>query len=116
MKKLSFKEIEEIIRKNDLIDALWDIVIFEEPEVEYGNASTIDFKSLRKFFNNSEIIEKDAKLTNDDIWCVLYFKQYDVYIKLYGEFNSYGNNFYYNNIDEVTPQEKTCIEYITKNN
>lgn len=112
MKKTA-RELIEIINQNDLLDVLFN------DEIEYAKLEDADGNNVddsKDYITNvlglGELEYKDGRYDTSEFWQVIYFKDHDVYLKIYGEYDSYGQGEHsYDGIKEVKPKEVTIIKY-----
>ena len=92
-------ELIKYIIKNDLQSFL-----FEE-------ISNTDDADVNEFLGKME--QKDYVVNSDEMYCVVYFIDHDIYLRLSGEFDSYGGgeHGYNGEIKEVNPKQKTITVY-----
>lgn len=71
------------------------------------------FSYLKGKFEFEEFERIEQVCNSDEMYTVIYFKESDIYLKLIGEYDSYGNNDhnYTRGIIEVKPISKTIIAY-----
>lgn len=120
------KEIIKIIRDNNLQkllcnidDPYYCIDILEENDL-------IDEETYEKIENYEEYLNKflsNLKLTNfedvesvcnsDDLYTIIHFKNDDIYIKITGTYDSYGNgeHDYDDSVTQVFPKQVTITKY-----
>ena len=112
---------------NELIKLITDNNL-QEIFCEFGTG----YNTLSEFFENKRYGEEDKevyenienlKLDNvesvdsccnsDELYNVVYFKDYNIYLEFTGEYDSYGSgdHNYDGSIREVFPKEVTVIQY-----
>jgi hypothetical protein len=104
-------ELIEIIRKKDLLEPLFDGDLkWAEVEDEEGNPIEDTETYFKELFG--EIEYKDGRCDTSEFWQVIYFKDHEVYLEIYGEYDSYGQGEHdYSGVKEVKPVTKTVIAY-----
>ena len=92
------EELIQIIKENDLHHALFEC---------YEASETVDFP---KDYEQVEYI-----CNSDEMYCVIHFKEENIYLQLDGEYDSYGggDHWYKGNIKEVFPKQVTITVYAT---
>lgn len=113
MKKLTFKEISEIIKEYDLYKYLFaeDDYYLEDLIIKGKEDEENVEKALKEI--GFDYIQVDYVCNTDEMFCVIYFKDSDIYIKLTGEYDSYGqyDHEYHRKITQVFPKEIKKIIY-----
>lgn len=113
-------EIIETIQKENLLEFFFELdgEFFEkydryldEDETDLINTEEKEEKYLKKLgLQNYE--DKGGRCDTSQFWNVVYFPDYDVYIKISGWYDSYGNYEHgYNKIEEVKPKQVTTTIY-----
>ena len=72
----------------------------------------VDFETFERLkLDNVESV--DSCCNSDELYTVVYFKDYNIYLKFTGEYDSYGSgeHNYNGEIREVFPKEVTVIQY-----
>lgn len=72
----------------------------------------VDFETFERLkLHRAESV--DSAYNSDELYNVVYFKDYNIYLKFTGEYDSYGsgNHNYNGSIREVFPKEVTVIQY-----
>lgn len=105
MKKTA-RELIEIIVQNDLLKPLFDDD-FDDFELEDEEGEDIeDIENWLKELGLGELEYKDSREDTSEFWTVIYFKDHDVYLKIYGEYDSYGQGDHeFEGVKEVFPKE-----------
>lgn len=118
MKKLTFKEIEEILNSGifydyDCAPVSWmnEEVYTSADEIEIQTNSDETFKDLFSQLGEIKTVYQfGGEGCGDDYYTIYHFVTHDVYIKFAGWYAShYGSE--YSNMYEVRPIEVTKIEY-----
>ena len=114
MKKLTFKEISEIIKKYDLFEYLFsqDEYLLED-KFDENELNGLTEKEFLKSLNFDNYEQVDYVCNTDEMYTVIYFKDFDIYIKLTGEYDSYGQyeHEYDDEINQVFPKQITKTIY-----
>lgn len=101
MEKLTFEKICQLITMYNLVENLFNDYI---PE---------DIKKNLEFhgFKNYETVQYVCN--SDEMYLTLHFKDVDIYVQLYGTYDSYGeyNHDYSSEIKQVFPKQKTITVY-----
>lgn len=114
MKKLTFEEISEIIREYDLYKYLFegDDYYLEDLIIKGKEDEENVEKALKEI--GFDYIQVDYVCNTDEMFVVLYFENSDIYVRLTGEYDSYGqyDHEYHRKITQVFPKEikKTIYE------
>lgn len=85
---------------------------FFERDFDYIDASQGMYEFLATLgIKNFEIV--DERIDSSEFWAIIYFKDEDIYLKITGEYDSYGNGYhqYYSYITEVRPKVVEKIIY-----
>lgn len=92
------EEIIKIIQDNQLQESLFDQDVDDVGLIELGLPT---FEQVEWVCNS------------DEMYCVIHFKDDNIYLKLTGEYDSYGEceHDYNNGIKEVFPKEVTITKY-----
>ena len=120
-----FKEIQDIIIKNELVKFFFEYYNYDKEAYLYIFNKEGDFEFedtdqvliyLEKFLNLSNFEVVESTCNSDTMYCVVYFKDDNIYVKLKGEYDSYGNydHDYFNDknhIIEVKPKKIEVIIY-----
>lgn len=72
----------------------------------------VDFETFERLkLHRAESV--DSAYNSDELYNVVYFKDYNIYLKFTGKYDSYGsgNHNYDGSIREVFPKEVTVIQY-----
>lgn len=107
------KELIEIIVQNDLLKPLFD---GDFDEVEIGDEDGEYIENVEKYVKETlglgELEYKDSREDTSQFWQVIYFKDHDVYLRIEGEYDSYGQGEHeYDTIEEVKPKEVLTVIY-----
>ncbi len=111
MKKTA-RELIEIITQKDLLESLFfdGDLKYVDAEDEEGNIIEDTEAYFKDLFG--EIEYKEGRCDTSEFWQVVYFKDHDVYLEIYGEYDSYGQGEHdYSGIKEVKPVTKTVVVY-----
>lgn len=105
MKKTA-RELIEIIVQNDLLKPLFDDDFDDfEPEDEEGEGIE-DIENWLKELGLGELEYKDSREDTSEFWTVIYFKDHDIYLRIDGVYDSYGQYEHeYNSVKQVFPKE-----------
>lgn len=106
------QELIEIIVQNDLMKPLFgddfDDFDIEDEEGEYID----DPREYVKNLGLGEIEYKDSREDTSEFWTVIYLKDHDIYLRIDGVYDSYGQYEHeYNNVTQVFPKEVTQTIY-----
>lgn len=111
-KAINGKDICKIIMDNSLQKAF----AREEDWVDYIEYNEEEFKSPEEYMEslnlrNFEFVE--GVCNSDELYQIVYFKDQNVYIKITGTYDSYGNydHEYDDEVTEVFPKQKTITYY-----
>lgn len=114
MKKLTFEEIREIIKEYDLYKYLFeeDDYYLEDLIIKGKEDEENVKKALKEIgFDYRQV---DYVCNTDEMFVVLYFENSNIYVRLTGEYDSYGqyDHEYHRKITQVFPKEikKTIYE------
>jgi hypothetical protein len=116
MEKLTFEQISEIIKKYDLFQYLFnqdeDEYLLED-KFEENELNGLTGKEFLKSLNFDNYEQVDYVCNTDEMFTIIYFKDSDIYIKLTGEYDSYGqyNHEYDDEIEQVFPKQITKTIY-----
>lgn len=115
MEKLTFKKICKIIRKYDLYKYLFTMENEYLTEDYNNNFEEEELKGeeLLDSLNFKNYKQVDYVCNTDEMFCVIYFKDSDIYIQLTGEYDSYGQyeHDYHTEIKQVFPKQITKTIY-----
>lgn len=78
----------------------------------YEEEDKEDLETCKKLrIDNAESV--DSAYNSDELYNVVHFKDYNIYLKFTGEYDSYGSgeHNYNGEIREVFPKEVTVIQY-----
>jgi hypothetical protein len=106
------QELIDIINKNDLLKPLFEDDFYDvELEDEEGNS----IENVKEYIKTSvlgELEYKDSRHDTSEFWQVIYFKDHDIYLRIDGVYDSYGQYEHkYNSVKEVKPVEKTITVF-----
>lgn len=106
------QELIDIINKNDLLKPLFDDDFYDvELEDEEGNG----IENVEEYIKTSvlgELEYKDSRQDTSEFWQVIYFKDHDIYLRIDGVYDSYGQYEHeYNSVKEVKPKEIQTVIY-----
>ena len=110
---MSSNELIKLITDNNLQEIFCEFGINYNSFVhffEYMNKEDLETcKKLR--IDNAESV--DSRCNSDELYNVVHFKDYNIYLKFTGEYDSYGSgeHNYDGAIHEVFPKEVTVIQY-----
>jgi hypothetical protein len=120
---MTFEDIEYFIRNTNSQYIFFDldegdlkgcISDFLKEEKDENGDTEFTKEELESVFNRDNIEYKDGREDTTEFWAVCYFKEQDIYIRLDGEYDSYGNyeHEYNRGITQVHPKEimKTVYE------
>jgi hypothetical protein len=101
------EELIEYITSNKLIYS-----IFNDGDNEDDNEEL--YNKYNELALKYDVI--DYTCNSDELYMILYFKEIDIYLKLTGEYDSYGEGQHYYNdeVKQVYPEQKTIIVYKSK--
>ena len=118
------QEIIKIIKDNDLLQQFFnsDYWEYKDGDLEdfYPEGSDRGWKDLDKAVENyleslglpTEYSEVDGRCDTSEFWSVVHFPTEDIYLKIEGEYDSYGQGEHeYDSITQVFPKEVTTIIY-----
>lgn len=93
------EEIIKIIQDNQLQESLFNESNSKEYLAELGLPS---FEQL------------DYVCNSDEMYCIIHFKDEDIYLKFTGEYDSYGggDHYYNDEIKQVFPKQVTITQYL----
>lgn len=109
--------VEEIIQKikdNNLESFFFwcDLDWWEDEFENRGFEKEEDFNMFLNELGLSNYEEKDRRADTSEFWSVVYFPDYNIYLKFTGWFDSYEMyNHSYNGITQVFPKEITKTIY-----
>lgn len=90
-------ELIDIITKNYLQQALF-----------FNDFDDVDVEGL----GLGELEYKDKRCDTSEFWQVIYFKDHDIYLKISGWYDSYGQGEHsYDSIKEVKPKDVILTTY-----
>ncbi len=98
-----FEEIKKLIQDNNLQSYLCEL---EEYYLEnYDILDEINFPEFEQI---------DYVCNSDELYSIIYFPYQDLYIKIIGEYDSYGkgNHFFKKDIKEVKPKKIKKTIYV----
>ncbi len=98
---MTAQELIDIIKENDLQEQILDDGIWSNNCEELSKIIPEEHELL------------DAVCNSDEMYCVVWFKESNVFLKLTGEYDSYGdgNHDYDEEVTQVFPKEITKIIY-----
>ena len=120
-----FKEIQDTIVKNNLVQFFFKYYEDESEAYFHVENKEVDFEFenidqtliyLERFLNLSNFEVVESVCNSDTMYCIVHFKDDNIYVKLEGEYDSYGNynHDYFNDkarITEVKPQKVEVVIY-----
>lgn len=115
---MSYEEICQIIKDRNLYKYLFhedDCYLTDEngnDDLDKNEIEKVEQELATSNFTNYEQV--DYVCNSDDMYCVIHFKTPDIYVKLTGEYDSYGgyDHEYNHEITQVFPKEITKIIYV----
>lgn len=118
-----FEEIRDIIVENELVQFFFEY--YEDESEAYfhveNKKESFEFENidqtliyLDKFLNLSNFEVVEATCNSDTMYCIVHFKDDNIYVKLKGEYDSYGNynHDYYNDINYITEVKPKKVEVV----
>ena len=97
------QELIEIIVQNDLQEFLFDSDNLEEVE---------DLEDVKHIQSLGQIEWKDSREDTSEFWSVIYLKDFDIYLRIEGEYDSYMEyNHDYDKVVQVFPKEIQTVIY-----
>lgn len=120
-----FEEIRNTIIENNLVQFFFEYYSDETESYFHIENTNVDFELenidqaliyLERFLNLEDFEIVDYECNSDIMYCVVHFKKDNMYIKLEGEYDSYGqyNHDYFNKksrINQVFPKTIEKIIY-----
>ena len=96
---------------DDVYEQFLDITELEDDEVD--NYDLLVEAVLDKIGFPKNYKQVDYTCNSDEMFCVIHFTEEDIYLKLTGEYDSYGQceHDYDNGIQEVKPKQKLITVY-----
>lgn len=111
-------EIIKILKKNDLLPFFFECEKGYLSDIEY---ETLDDGKITSMEEETSFLttlglanyqSKGGRSDTSEFWNVVYFPDYDVYLKISGEYDSYGQyDHSYDEVEEVRPKEVTETIY-----
>jgi len=117
---MEVKKLIEIIEENYLLEFFFECErgLLWEKEDEYDDEDKRGINSLEdevKWLTNlglNNFEDKGGRADTSQFWSIVYFKDYDVYLKISGTYDSYGEYEHeYDTIKEVKPKQVTETIY-----
>lgn len=97
------QELIEIIVQNDLQEFLFDSDNLEEVK---------DLEDVKYIQSLGQIEWKDSREDTSEFWSVIYLKDFDIYLRIEGEYDSYMEyNHDYDKVVQVFPKEIQTVIY-----
>lgn len=119
-----FEEIKKVILDEKLVQFFFEYYNEENESYNYFYPNNIDSVNstedvlfyLKKWYDIEDFEVISYQCNSDEMYCIVYFKNEDIYIKLEGEYDSYGGNdhsYFYGEkrITQVFPKKIEVIIY-----
>ena len=115
---MGVEEIIKIIKEEDLLAFFFELESGYLVDYEHYTSEDEMIESQEqedaylKRLGLSNYVNKGGRYDTSEFWNVVYFPDYDVYVKISGWYDSYGQGEHeYSNIKEVKPQTVTQTIY-----
>ncbi len=113
------KQIIETIQENDLMQFFFELETeYLTPDYSYETNDGDELETDEDVVNFLTVLglnkyeNKGGRYDTSEFWNVVYFPDYDIYLKISGWYDSYGNSDHsYEDIIEVKPKEITKTIY-----
>ena len=114
-----FKQIIKLIEKHDLTRFFFELETeYLTPDWSYETNEGDELETDEDVVNFLTVLglnkyeNKGGRYDTSEFWNVVYFPDHDVYLKIIGEFDSYGQYEHsYDDIVEVKPKQVTQTIY-----
>jgi hypothetical protein len=117
MEKLTAKQLIQIILDNDLQSALFDDDNYQLGYKAEDNGFGEDTVAFLKSLGLPISTVVDSRCDTAEMWSVIYFPVEDIYLKLTGTYDSYGQyeHDYDDEVTQVFPKQVTVTIYEENN-
>lgn len=102
------KEIFQLEEDYHIIDKAIDVSEDNEEEIEFE-----DTKSALEYLGLEDAVIVDSREDTSEFWAIAHFIESDVYIRITGEYDSYGQyeHHYNSKVREVRPKTVSTVIY-----
>ena len=101
----------KIIKDNELLEFLFHVGN-GWCKLDYNEEEFKDPKEYLSSLGLNDYKQIESREDTSEFWSIIHFKNEDIYLKINGEYDSYGQEeHYYHSVTEVLPKEITTIIY-----